>query len=251
MYFKNNTGDENFEIWRSALSDSIVTDLSQSKYIRVLSGDRLYSILRKLNLLEATSYASEDLKKVAIEGEVNHILQGSLSKAADIYRIEYNLQNIIKGETLGSDRVEGIGIGSLFSMVDGISKKIKENFNISEKEIASDIDSEKADFMRGATVIEGRELTTPRLIKKVDPEYPKEAVKKRVEGVVLLNVRVVEQGNVVAIQILRSIPLLDQVAIAAVKQWKYEPMIIEGKAIQVIFTVHITFKLRSGKKPIP
>ena len=48
MYFENNTGDESLDYWRKALSDLIITDLSQSKYIQVLSGDKLYNILEKL-----------------------------------------------------------------------------------------------------------------------------------------------------------------------------------------------------------
>jgi serine/threonine protein kinase/Flp pilus assembly protein TadD len=142
MYFKNNTGDENYDTWRSALSDSIITDLSQSKYMNVLSGDRLYSILRKLDLLEAESYASEDLLKVAAEGGVNHILQGGLSKAGDIFRIDYTLQDIDTGEIVGSDRVEGKGEESIFSMVDELTRRIKTSFRLSTEEIASDIDKD-------------------------------------------------------------------------------------------------------------
>ncbi|HZX10934.1 MAG TPA: protein kinase [Acidobacteriota bacterium] len=142
MYFKNNTGDEAYNIWRSALSDSIITDLSQSKYISVLSGDQLYSLLRKFNLLEAKSYASEDLMKVAAEGEVNHILLGNLSKAGDMFRIEYTLQEMSTGDIIGSDRVEGKGEQAVFSMVDEITKRIKADLELSEDEIFGDIDEE-------------------------------------------------------------------------------------------------------------
>ncbi len=142
MYFKNNTGDENYNIWRSALSDSIITDLSQSRYIDLLSGDRLYGILRKLDLLEAKSYASEDLKKVAAEGRVNHILQGSLSKAGDIFRIEYTLQDMSTGKIISSDRVEAEGEQAMFPMVDELTRRIKADLELSEAEIAADIDRE-------------------------------------------------------------------------------------------------------------
>jgi len=142
MYFKNNTRDEGYDIWRSALSDSIITDLSQSKYINVLSGDRLYGILRKLDLLEVKSYASDDLMKVAIEGKVNHILQGSLSKAGDIFRVEYTLQDMNTGKIIGSDRVEGRGEQAVFSMVDELTRRIKADFELSEEEISADIDKE-------------------------------------------------------------------------------------------------------------
>jgi len=244
VYFKNNTGDESFDIWRSAISESIITDLSQSKFIRVLSGDKLYSILRKLNLLEAKSYASEDLKKVALEGEVNHILQGSISKAGDIFRIDYMLQEINAGITIGSDRVGGRGIESVFSIVDELTRKIKANFKLSEEEIDGDINSDKEDFVKGALIISGN-IEGPRRIKGDDPIYPEEARRKRIEGRVLLNIRIDKQGNVEAVQVLRSIPsLLDQAAIDAVKEWKYEPMIVDGRAIPVIFTVNVEFNLK-------
>jgi protein TonB len=45
-------------------------------------------------------------------------------------------------------------------------------------------------------------------------------------------------------KVLRSIPLLDQAALDAVRQWVYEPMVINGRPRGVIFTVTVTFKLK-------
>jgi tetratricopeptide (TPR) repeat protein len=142
MYFKNNTGDAKFDVWSTALSDSIITDLSQSKYVRVLSTDQLLSILRKLGLLEARSYASEELRRVAELGGVKHILLGSMSKAGEAFRIDYTLQDIQKGESLTSDRVEGTGENSIFSMVDELTRQVKANFNLPRGEIKGDIDKD-------------------------------------------------------------------------------------------------------------
>jgi tetratricopeptide (TPR) repeat protein len=140
LYFKNNTGDANFEIWRSALSDSIITDLSQSRFIDVLSTDRLLSTLRKLGLLEARGYASEDLERIAAEGGVNHVLQGTLSRAGDLFRIDYTLQEVGSGRIVGTSRVEGQGEASMFAMVDELTRKIKQDLKLSEAEIAGDVD---------------------------------------------------------------------------------------------------------------
>jgi len=142
MYFKNNTGDEDYDIWRSALCESIITDLSQSRYVYVLSSDRLYSILKKFNLLEARGYATEDLIRVAAEGRVAHVLQGSLTKAGDMFRIDYTLQEISNEKILGSDRVEGKGEESIFTMVDELTRLVKSNLNLTEQEIAGDADKE-------------------------------------------------------------------------------------------------------------
>jgi TonB family protein len=91
-------------------------------------------------------------------------------------------------------------------------------------------------------------IKPPKRIKEVRPVYPEVARKARVEGIVILEAKADEEGNVADTRILRSIPLLDQAAIEAVKQWKYEPMIVDGKARKVVFTVTVRFVLDEGAK---
>lgn len=90
----------------------------------------------------------------------------------------------------------------------------------------------------------GEKVKPPKLIKQVDPIYPKEAAKAGVEGVVIMEVTTDTYGRIAAVKVLRSIPLLDQAAIDAVKQWVYEPMIREGKSRGAIFTVTVAFRLK-------
>jgi TonB family protein len=91
-------------------------------------------------------------------------------------------------------------------------------------------------------------IKPPKLVNEVRPVYPKEARRARVEGIVILEAKTDEQGNVVETRILRSIPVLDQAAIDAVRQWKYEPMVINGKPYGVVFTVTVRFTLDEGAK---
>ena len=142
VYFMNQTGDEALDHWREALPRWIITDLSQSKYINVLSADRLFSVLRKLDLLEAENYASEELKNVAREGGVNHIFQASLSKAGDIYRIDYSLQRADTLENIASDYVAGKGDESFPSLVDDMTRKIKAYLELTEEQVESDYDKD-------------------------------------------------------------------------------------------------------------
>jgi len=142
MYFKNNTGDVNLDHWRSALSDLLITDLSQSQYIRVLSGERLFNILRQLDQQEATTYSSDVFQEVAARGNVEKIIVGNYTRAADTFRINITLQDALTGELMGSERVEGVGENSFYSMVDELTRKIKTNFEFSKQEIAADIDEE-------------------------------------------------------------------------------------------------------------
>ena len=88
------------------------------------------------------------------------------------------------------------------------------------------------------------EILVPTLIKKVDPAYPEMARKAGIQGVVLLEATTDEKGDVVKVRVLKSIPELDQAAIDALKQWKYEPFLIEGKPKGVVFTVTVRFALK-------
>ena len=142
MYFENNTGDETLDHWKKALSDLLISDLSQSKYLRVLSGERLFSILEELGLLEVESYSSRVLQEISSRGGVRYVLVGKLARAGDTLRINALLQEASTGELIGSEMVEGVGEGSLFSMVDELTTKIKHNFQLTAAEIADDIDME-------------------------------------------------------------------------------------------------------------
>lgn len=92
------------------------------------------------------------------------------------------------------------------------------------------------------------EIKPPKLVKSVDPVYPEKARQAQAEGVVILEAHTDEKGNVESVRILRSIPVLDQAAIDAVKQWKYEPLIVDGKVRKAIFTVTVRFMLKTGDK---
>jgi serine/threonine protein kinase/tetratricopeptide (TPR) repeat protein len=141
MYFKNSTGNKAFDVWRDGLSTALITGLSQSKYISVLPANDIYGILKKLNLLDASSYTTEDLKKAAAAGKANRVVSGSLSKAGEAFRIDYSLQDLTREKTLGSGSVTGTGENSILtSMLDELTRKIKADLNFSSQEIATDIE---------------------------------------------------------------------------------------------------------------
>ncbi len=140
MYFKNNTGDEDLEHWREALSDLLITDLAQSKYLRVLSEKKLFYILKQLDQLDSKQYPLEVLQDVAKKGKVEYILLGSFNKAGSQFRIDIKIQEAKTGEIIGSETAQGTGEESIFTSVDELTKRIKNNFEFSEKLIAKDVD---------------------------------------------------------------------------------------------------------------
>ncbi len=142
MYFENNTGDENLDHYRKAISDLLITDLSQSRYLDIMGGDRLFDILEELGLVDAQNYSTRDLQEVASRGRASYIIQGNYTKAEDTFRISVMLHEADTMKRVSSEMFEGTGEKSIFSMVDRITNTIKSNFEISETELASDIDED-------------------------------------------------------------------------------------------------------------
>jgi len=108
--------------------------------------------------------------------------------------------------------------------------------------LSKELKKEIEEFEKGAVKTTGS-ITPPKCIKKIEPIYPLEARKNRVSGVVVLSVRTDIRGRVSKVMVLRSIPKLDKAAVDAVKQWIYEPFILDGKPSPVVFTIRVTFKL--------
>ena len=63
------------------------------------------------------------------------------------------------------------------------------------------------------------------------------------QGVVILEAVVDRQGRVEAVRVLRSIPLLDGAAIAAVREWRNSPLLLNGKPERFVLTVTVSFSL--------
>lgn len=88
------------------------------------------------------------------------------------------------------------------------------------------------------------EVRMPRLVRRVEPVYPEIARQSRVQGTVILEATTDIDGRVVAVRVLRSIPLLDAAAVDAVRQWLYEPLVVNGRPRAVVFTVTLRFELK-------
>jgi periplasmic protein TonB len=94
-----------------------------------------------------------------------------------------------------------------------------------------------------APVRTGGRIQEPALVKRVPPVYPPIAVSAKLQGVVILEATVGRDGRVENIEVLRSVPLLDRAAIEAVRQWVYEPLLLNGQAERFILTVTVSFSL--------
>ena len=87
-------------------------------------------------------------------------------------------------------------------------------------------------------------MQTPRKIADVAPIYPPIAASARREGVVILEAIIDIHGDVADVRVLRSMPLLDDAALNAVRQWKYTPTLLNGVPVPIVMTVTVNFTLQ-------
>lgn len=85
----------------------------------------------------------------------------------------------------------------------------------------------------------------PKLIKQVSPEYPQDLFAARIQAVVIVEAMTDVYGRVTRARIISGHPGFNEPALAAVRQWLYEPYIVDGIPRPIYFTVSITFGLTS------
>ena len=82
---------------------------------------------------------------------------------------------------------------------------------------------------------------------RVDPQYPDLARQGRIQGIVVIEAHVGLDGRVKEARVLRGIPLLDDAALSAVRQWRYQPLLLNGQPFEFLLTVTLKFNLISSE----
>jgi TonB family protein len=91
-------------------------------------------------------------------------------------------------------------------------------------------------------------IKRPKLIRKIEPKYPKEALLNKISGRVILQCTTDIYGRVTKVDLIEGDPVLSKAAIEALSQWIYEPYIVNNKPTEVKFTVITTFHLNGKEK---
>lgn len=87
-------------------------------------------------------------------------------------------------------------------------------------------------------------VTAPRVLKTVKAQHSVEAMQARLQGTVVVAALVDEQGRVADARVVRSVPLLDESALTAVKQWEFAPALLNGEPVPVVVQLEIHFTLK-------
>ena len=83
----------------------------------------------------------------------------------------------------------------------------------------------------------------PKLIHRVEPEYPPLASQSRIQGQVHLKAKLGQDGRVSDVQVVSGHPLLVSAAVEAVKKWIYEPGMVNGEPVETVIDIDVDFKV--------
>jgi protein TonB len=89
----------------------------------------------------------------------------------------------------------------------------------------------------------GGNIQQPKKVKDARPIYPPIAQSARVQGTVIIEATISPTGQVTDPKVLRSIPLRDQAALDAVRQWEFTPTLLNGQPTAIIMSVTVNFQL--------
>jgi TonB family protein len=90
----------------------------------------------------------------------------------------------------------------------------------------------------------GGNVPAPKKLFDVRPEYPAEVKAQGISGIVIVEAVIDTQGTVRSTRVLRSIPGLDEAALAAVREWRFTPTTVDGVVVPVVMTVTVNFTLQ-------
>jgi len=140
LYFENISADPGLDDWKTGLTELLITDLSQSRYVNVLGSDRIYGLLKRLGLEQAAKYSSEDLRKIAEEGRVTYTGSGSIMKAGENIIITFALRNPRTGDSMTPHKLECKGEEEILLKIDDLTRLVKADLNLSSVQISTDLD---------------------------------------------------------------------------------------------------------------
>ena len=134
LTFENKTADTSLAWLCPGITDMLIRDLSQSRYLKVITMQRIYDILKKFNVDSPCTFNDNILSIISKETNVDAIVKGDFTNYNDSLLINVQLYNTKTGELIQEKRATGLGLAKIFGMVDELSKKVRNVLKITLKE---------------------------------------------------------------------------------------------------------------------
>jgi serine/threonine protein kinase/tetratricopeptide (TPR) repeat protein len=130
MYFDNMVDKEDSERLGEIVTNLLITDLSESEYMRVVSSQRLYDILKLLGREGEKKIDREVATQVATKAGAKWMLLGSILQVAPQVILTAQLVEVATGNAIASQRITGDTDEKIFSIVDKLTVEVKNDLSL-------------------------------------------------------------------------------------------------------------------------
>ena len=134
--FENQTGEKSYDYLQKAIPNLLITSLEQSKYLSVMTWERMHDLLEQIGKEDTEVIDSELGFELCSMDNVGAIVLGSFVKAGDVFATDVKVLDIKTKKILKSAQSKGEGVGSILDKQIGeLSKEISRGIGLSEKKI--------------------------------------------------------------------------------------------------------------------
>ena len=138
--FENISDDPELDKWETGLPLLLATDLGQSKHIRTLSDNTVYSALQKFDLTGRGRFTREELRRLAREMKADYLVSGSLMMAGGRIVVTALLQDARTGNAIRTEKLDCQDEQDLLQKADGLAGLIRSGLSRRPGEARDDID---------------------------------------------------------------------------------------------------------------
>ncbi|MFH1313959.1 MAG: protein kinase [Candidatus Eisenbacteria bacterium] len=177
MYFENMTDPEDTDRTGQMVTALLITDLSESEYMRVVSRQRLYDILVRLGKEGQKTIDKSVASRVATEAGVKWILTGTVLQLEPHIILTSEISEAETGEILATQRVTGDSGEDLFAVIDRLTAEVRKDMTLPE-EARTEVDRPIAEFTTHSEeayryFLEGRVLHDKYYVNEAKVSYRK------------------------------------------------------------------------------
>jgi serine/threonine protein kinase/Tfp pilus assembly protein PilF len=180
MYFENLADPADAQRLGKIVTNLVITDLSESHYVRVLSSQRLYDILKRLGIQGAEAVDHETATQIAGEAGAKWMLLGSILQVEPIIVLTAQLVEVNTGSVIASQRITGTQGEAIFPLVDKLTQEIRNDLALPE-DAKQEPDPLVAEVTTHSTEAYGHYLDGIEAVSKLYTDEARESFRRAVE----------------------------------------------------------------------
>jgi TonB family protein len=160
-----------------------------------------------------------------------------------LLRIQRLLAGHPSGVPLHPWRLAGSLAAAMLVVVLGVARQAQATAPTSEPPAQKASANVSTDIQSTDTLPFGAGMTRPERLSGPIPQYTKEALEKRSEGLMIVKCIITREGEVRNCRIVKPLPFMEEAVLDALYQSRYKPVTLEGKPVQVDYTFNIRLSL--------